>query len=60
MEQPQQFNWETPQRQPIAGLVIVFVKTVWEVLKRIWPFVLLFLFNEKTEGVNKYEILANL
>ncbi len=58
MEQPQQFNWETPQRQPIAGLVIVFVKTVWEVLKRIWPFVLLFLFNEKTEGVNKYEILA--
>ena len=56
MEQP--FDWEKPQRQPMAGLVIVFIKTFWEILKRVWPFVLLFFFNDKPGKVDKYEVIA--
>ena len=31
-------DWSQPQRQPLAGLAIVILKTFWEVLKRAWPF----------------------
>jgi putative membrane protein len=59
MEQlKQNFNWEHPQRQPLAGLVIVFIKTIWEVLKRIWPFILLMLFNNKAGRLDKIELIA--
>jgi len=52
------FNWQKPQRQPLAGLVIVFIKTIWEVLKRIWPFILLMFFNSKTDRFDKVELIA--
>ncbi len=54
----QNFNWATPQRQPIAGLLIVFIKTIWEVLKRFWPFILLMLFNNKAGRLDKFELIA--
>jgi putative membrane protein len=57
---PMLYNWEKPQRQPAAGLVIVFIKTFWEILKRIWPLILLTLFNSKPDKPNatdKYEVL---
>ncbi|MFN2440235.1 MAG: PH domain-containing protein [Chitinophagaceae bacterium] len=61
MEQlKQNFNWEHPQRQPLAGLVIVFIKTIWEVLKRIWPLILLMSFNSKTDRFDKIELIAAL
>jgi putative membrane protein len=54
-----QYNWRHPQRQPLAGLGIVFLNTFWEVLKRLWPLLLLFLFGEDKEGkVNRYEVMA--
>ena len=49
MEQREAYNWEVPQRQPLAGLGIVFLKTLLEILKRVWPFFLLMLFREKEE-----------
>jgi len=54
-----QYDWSTSQRQPLAGLTIVFLDTLWEVFKRAWPFLILMLFGESKEGkVNRYEILA--
>ncbi len=59
MEQQKAFNWEVPQRQPVAGLGIVFLKTLLEIGKRVWPFLLLMVFREKEEeGVGKYELIA--
>jgi putative membrane protein len=56
-----QFDWSKPQRQPLAGLAIVFLNTFWEVLKRLWPFLLLMLLGNNKEGkVNRYEIIALL
>ena len=47
-------DWSIPQRQPVAGLVIVVLKTVWEILKRIWPLLLLMLFRRSPEeGSNR-------
>jgi putative membrane protein len=49
-------DWSIPQRQPAAGLVIVVLKTVWELLKRVWPLLLLMLFRkEPEEGANKMQ-----
>ncbi|HZI01640.1 MAG TPA: PH domain-containing protein, partial [Flavisolibacter sp.] len=59
----QLIDWEKPQRQPIAGLAIVFLKTVGEFLKRLWPFILLALFRdipEENRNTDKYEWLAIL
>jgi putative membrane protein len=59
MEQHEAFNWEVPQRQPLAGLGIVFIKTLLEIAKRVWPFLLLMVFREtEEEGVGKYELIA--
>jgi putative membrane protein len=49
-------DWSIPQRQPAAGLVIVVLKTVWEVLKRVWPLLLLMLLRRNPEeGSNRGE-----
>ena len=54
-----QFDWSRPQRQPLAGLGIVFLNTLWEVFKRVWPFLILMFFGENKEGkVDRYEIIA--
>jgi putative membrane protein len=58
MKQTVQVDWQHPQRQPVAGIVIVFIKTLWQVLKRIWPFILLMLFNVKPGRVEKYALIA--
>ncbi|MEJ7911604.1 MAG: PH domain-containing protein [Chitinophagaceae bacterium] len=57
MEQ-EKFSWNEPQRQPAAGLVIVFIKTIWEIFKRIWPLLLLLLFDGKPGKESRYEIIA--
>jgi len=51
-------SWSSAQRQPLAGLVIVFVKTGWDILKRLWPILLLLLFNEKPGKGSRYELMA--
>ena len=53
----QKVDWSIPQRQPVEGLVIVVLKTVWEVVKRVWPLLLLMLFRSapEEEGQNKGE-----
>lgn len=54
-----QTDWSRPQRQPFAGLIIVFLNTLWEVFKRVWPFLILMLLGENKEGkINRYEIIA--
>ncbi|MFN2457732.1 MAG: PH domain-containing protein [Chitinophagaceae bacterium] len=58
MMKQQHIDWSVPQRQPIAGLFIAFIKTLWEVLKRIWPFFLILLFKGKQDKGDRYEIIA--
>ncbi|HEY1112194.1 MAG TPA: PH domain-containing protein [Chitinophagaceae bacterium] len=45
----QKVDWSIPQRQPVEGLVIVVLKTVWEVVKRVWPLLLLMVFRQQPE-----------
>ncbi len=52
------FDWSRPQRQPFAGLAIVFINTLWQVIKAVWPFVLLMLFGNREKGINRYELIA--
>lgn len=46
----QKVDWSIPQRQPVAGLVIVVLKTIWEVLKRVWPLLLLMVLRKPRVG----------
>ena len=52
------FDWSKPQRQPFSGLTVVFANTFWEVLKTVWPFLLIMLFNKSPGKVNRYEIIG--
>ena len=55
------FDWSRPQRQPIAGLGIVFLNTFWEILKRMWPFLLIVLFrdnDEEKDGPDRFLIIT--
>lgn len=51
-------DWSQPQRQPLAGLAIVFLNTFWEVIKRLWPVLLLMLFGNKEKGLGRFESIA--
>ena len=53
-----QFDWSQPQRQPVAGLVLAFLNTFWQILKGLWPVLLLMLLGNRE--VNSYEIIAIL
>ncbi|HVK96745.1 MAG TPA: PH domain-containing protein, partial [Flavisolibacter sp.] len=53
-----QMDWSKPQRQPLAGLLIIFANTFWEVLKRMWPFLLLPILRANPEKPGRYEIIA--
>ena len=52
------YDWNKPQRQPWAGLGIVFLDTFWEILKRFWPFLIIFLLGKGEGRVNRYEIIG--
>ena len=54
---PSLVNWEKPHRQPLAGLLIVFIKTFWEIIKRVWPFLLIILFDAKPDESNEVDKL---
>ncbi|HEX6334872.1 MAG TPA: PH domain-containing protein [Flavisolibacter sp.] len=52
-------NWSQPQRQPLAGLAVVFINTVWEVLKRFWIIIILMFIGNNREGrMDRYEIIG--
>lgn len=50
-----EFDWSKPQRQPIAGLGIVFLNTLWEIIKRFWPVALVFILG-RSNKVDRFEI----
>ena len=57
------FDWSQPQRQPMAALIIIVLKTTWDVIKRLWPIVLIIIFRSRqsddaSDGMDKYEIIA--
>ena len=53
------FDWNKPQRQPMAGLAVHFLHSFWEVIKRMWVLLLVYILG-KPERINKYELYAFL
>lgn len=55
-------NWSQPQRQPLSGLLVALLKSIGQLLKATWPFILLALFRvqkNESEGYN-FPLLAVL
>lgn len=48
-------DWSQPQRQPFTGLVITLLQSFGSVLKRLWPFLLLALFQGKQKEFDFYD-----
>lgn len=48
------FDWSKPQRQPLAALGIVFLRSFLEILKRFWPLLVVMLLGNK-KGSDRYE-----
>ena len=58
---PNNIDWSVPKRQPRVALVIMIFKTFTEVLKNIWPVILIWIFsrdNGEHSRISKYEIIA--
>lgn len=51
-------DWSRPQRQPLAGMLVVIIQTFWEAIKRLWPILLLSLFRGESGKFDKYEIIG--
>lgn len=43
------FDWSRPQRQPVQGLVVVMVQTLFSLLKTLWPLIIVVLLRDKPE-----------
>ncbi|HEX8333748.1 MAG TPA: PH domain-containing protein [Segetibacter sp.] len=43
-------GWHVPQRQSPAAIFILILKSAIDLLKGIWPFVLIYIFRKKKEG----------
>jgi putative membrane protein len=49
------FDWSRPQRQPVQGLVVVMIQTLFSLLKTLWPLLILLLLRDKPdEGPRKF------
>lgn len=57
MKSNQQHNWNIPQRQATAGLLVIIYKALLTVIKAIWPLVLVVLFRERNKTFDTFEML---
>lgn len=58
MKNYQQHNWNIPQRQSAAGLLVIIYKAILSILRFAWPFLLLAIFSRENREVNRYEVIA--
>jgi len=57
MKSNREHNWNIPQRQASAGLLVIIYKALVTVVKVIWPLLLVFLFKEKDKTFGIFEML---
>jgi len=50
-------DWSKPQRQAPSALVILLFKAVVSLLKVLWPLLLVFILNKKSNSSDKYEYI---
>jgi len=57
MKSNPEHNWNIPQRQASAGLLVIIYKALVTVFKVIWPVLLVFLFKERDKTFGIFEML---
>ncbi|TAH02362.1 MAG: hypothetical protein EAZ16_09835 [Sphingobacteriales bacterium] len=51
--------WQEPQRQSAAALIIILYKAVWQMLRTIWPILLLWVWRKSATGdTERYQWMA--
>lgn len=53
-----EIDWSKPQRQSPSALVILLYKALIDVVKFLWPLLLLMILRKKSSGADTYEIMA--
>jgi uncharacterized membrane protein YdbT with pleckstrin-like domain len=51
-------DWSKPQRQSRAALLVLLYKAVIDLVKLLWPLLLLMVFRKRSGEINIYEIIA--
>ena len=57
MKSKPEYNWDIPQRQASAGLLVIIYKALINVVKVIWPLLVVFLFQERDKAFGIFETL---
>ncbi len=56
-----QSNWELPQRQPAAAVVVVIFRAITNIIKMLWPALVAILFSRRKEGgAEKWIIISSI
>jgi putative membrane protein len=57
MKSSREHNWNRPQRQAAAGVLVIIYKALVTVVKVIWPLLLVFVFRENNKTFDTFEML---
>jgi putative membrane protein len=57
MKSSQEPNWNIPQRQAVAGLVVIIYKSLITIIKAVWPLLLVVLFRERNRSFDTFDLL---
>lgn len=53
-----EIDWSLPQRQSAAAVFVVMAKAIIDVMKFLWPVLIVFLLRSRKDGVNSWEIVV--
>lgn len=57
MKSSQEHNWNIPQRQDAAGLIVIIYKAFLTIIKAVWPVLLVVVFRNKDGGIDTFEVI---
>src|SRR5687767_9492242 len=57
MKSSQEHNWNTPQRQASAGLIVIIYKALLTIIKAVWPLLLVVIFRDGNKTFDPLEMM---
>lgn len=57
MKSSREHNWNIPQRQSPAGLIVIIYKAIQTIIKLLWPLLLVFVFREGNKGFDIFQLM---
>ena len=57
MRESDQLDWNIPQRQSSAGVIVIIQKALVTMIRLLWPVLLVFIFRENNKKFDTFELI---